>query len=332
MDPREFRPTRAGTRRRGYTLLELVLSLALTTVILGLVAMAIHNHLMLAEGSRGRVEEAQLARDLLLRIAEDLRNAAPFVASSSSSSSSSSKSSSSSSSSTSSTSSSSSSTSSSSNPSSTSSSSSGASSSGTPNWAGTTYLGGIYGSTQTLQMEISHHTRVNTLAGVQNNSQIPSAGDIKVVIYSLGQPGTGDPTASGSGSTQGGLYRREVDRAAFVWAHQKSGSSDLSQATELLSPEVTDLAFIYYDSTIASNEWDSTENEKLPCAVRVSLAIRHSASGSSEQGARDATRKPVTYSMLVALPNAKASNIAPSSTSNSSSTSTSSSITKSSSQ
>ncbi len=64
--------------RGGYTLLEVILALALTVVVLGLVGVGIHVHLAVAAKSREQVEEAQLARALLQRIADDLRNAVPF--------------------------------------------------------------------------------------------------------------------------------------------------------------------------------------------------------------------------------------------------------------
>ena len=71
-------------KRRAFTLLEVILALALAAVVLGLLAMAVEIHLRVADKSRFRVEEAQLARTLLERIAEDLRNAIPCSQSSSS--------------------------------------------------------------------------------------------------------------------------------------------------------------------------------------------------------------------------------------------------------
>ena len=65
-------------RRSGFTLLEVMLALGLAVVVLGLVGMGIHVQLAVAAKSRDQVEEAQLARVLLQRIADDLRNAVPF--------------------------------------------------------------------------------------------------------------------------------------------------------------------------------------------------------------------------------------------------------------
>ena len=86
--PSEQWPNRSAKdskcNRSAYTLLEVILALALTIVILGLIGMAMHIHLGVADKSRGQVEEAQLARTLLQHIADDIRNSVPFTPTSSS--------------------------------------------------------------------------------------------------------------------------------------------------------------------------------------------------------------------------------------------------------
>ena len=61
-------------KSRGFTLLEVILALGLSGLVLVAVAMAIDFHLRLVNSNRTGVEEAQLARVLLDRIAEDLSN------------------------------------------------------------------------------------------------------------------------------------------------------------------------------------------------------------------------------------------------------------------
>jgi hypothetical protein len=65
--------------RRGFTLLETILTLALTVVLLGLLGMAVDVHLRLADAGRNELEETQTARLLLRQMCNDLRNAIPVT-------------------------------------------------------------------------------------------------------------------------------------------------------------------------------------------------------------------------------------------------------------
>ncbi len=304
-------------QRLGYTLLELLLALALATVVMGMIGMAIHVNLVVAYKSQARVAEAQLARTLLQRIGEDLRNALPFqpnapggIAPAPPPAGQ--------------------------NPPPT------GNNSGLPDWAGTSYCGGLYGSLQEVQIETDHRPRADWLAAASataatattagtstDSSALPTPHcDLKEVTYSLGDPGMSDPTQQdGSSGGGGGLYRRELDRSAFVWANQQGDSSSVPPA-ELLAPEVVDLSFTYYDGITPYDQWDSTVMGKLPSAVRVSLSILRqpgsssqpgmasgavaqtppaSASGTASNLASGATSdnsQTVVYSMFVDLPNA----------------------------
>jgi prepilin-type N-terminal cleavage/methylation domain-containing protein len=60
---------------RGFTLLELLLALTLASLVFVAVAMAIDLHLRTLDAGRNETEEAQLARAVMRRIADDLRGA-----------------------------------------------------------------------------------------------------------------------------------------------------------------------------------------------------------------------------------------------------------------
>jgi hypothetical protein len=270
--------------KKAYTLLEVTLALALTAVILGLIGMAIHVHLGVADKSRVQVDEAQLARTLLQRIAEDLRNAVPFAPEQSSTSGAPTSSGSS--------------TSSESPTSSTSQTTSAASISG-----------GICGSVQCLQVDTSCRSRPNRLPPATSDNSQPAFSDIKTVTYSLGDPGTMSPIERGDSPSdaQGGLYRRELERAACAWAMQQGQTDLLNQVTDLLAPEVVDVQFTYYDGTTTSDTWDSTQQGKLPSAVKVAILIRRPAaqpSSAALQAAADSP-PPIIYDMLIDLPNSQ---------------------------
>jgi hypothetical protein len=65
-------------RHAAFTLFELILAIALSVVLLGLIGTAINLYLTRVSMSRDRVEEAQLARSILSMIAEDLRATAVY--------------------------------------------------------------------------------------------------------------------------------------------------------------------------------------------------------------------------------------------------------------
>lgn len=240
---------------RGYTLLEILLALALTVVILGLVAMAIHVHLRVAQVSREQVEEAQLARVLLQRIAGDLRNVLPYSA-------------------------------------------------GPP-------VSGVSGSEQELQVEtcrrpLADRSQAATAMADAGQSVAPS--DVRTVTYSLGLPSSVDPSQRGDSATgEGGLYRRELDRAIFATTMQQGRTDELDQAAELLAAEVQDVRFTYYDGTTTTDTWDPSQQKKLPSAVKVAIAIRRPPPTSSTLSLMTADEPaPAVYEILVDLPNSQA--------------------------
>ncbi len=66
--------SKRNTPPSGYTLLEVILAIALSVVVMMLIGVAIDGHYQLVSGGRGKVEEAQLARAILRQIADDLRS------------------------------------------------------------------------------------------------------------------------------------------------------------------------------------------------------------------------------------------------------------------
>ena len=71
-----FNAARKCSRPGGFTLIEVLLSLGLAALVLVALATAVDVHLRCVQSGRTHVEEAQLARALLHRIADDLRNLA----------------------------------------------------------------------------------------------------------------------------------------------------------------------------------------------------------------------------------------------------------------
>lgn len=278
--------------RAGYTLLEVLLSLILVSLVLLCVTMAVHVQMRVADTGRMHVEESQLARTLLHRIAEDLRGTLPYHTASQLSLG----------------------TSSGSQPTSTSSTSaaSDSTSSDTSNSEATDDSGtrtllsegvpmvlgslpGVYGGEDWLQMDLvrlarSRRATPSSIPGEEDPAAL-SGGDLKLVSYYLKAAPTAVSNAEASRSS-GGLVRRELDRSVVLF-HNGTRSQELHAGEALLAPEVIALEFDYTDGIEWFHSWDTAEKGALPLAIQIWLTLQ------TGQG-------PLDYSLIVDLPAARA--------------------------
>jgi len=280
MKPRAFSHAMRRDQPRGFTLLEVLLSLALVSLLLVALGMTIDVQLRLVNTSRGNVEEAQLARVLLHRIAADLRGAVPYdlldikklvdeAASAAAS----------------------------------------AVESGQLEVGGeqddqeggasqdagdaagageadadstaavasetSARIPGVYGGADWLEVDVSRLPRLDQfegqLAATGAAAIVDRLSDIKTVSYSV----LADEEAGGEVGS-GGLVRREVDRAATLYATEQGTTS--TDFVEPIAPEVASLAFAYWDGADWVEEWDTGEMGGLPRAIEVILTLRRSDS------------------------------------------------------
>jgi hypothetical protein len=288
-------------------LFEVILAIALSATLLGLIGTAINLYLTRVDASRSRVEEAQLARSILARIADDIRGAAVYQPQDTSaiaklmasgtafdvdsidqarpSSTGSSGS--------------------------TGASSGSASSSASSNLGGTSSSGGdgesegtmplgLSGTTSELFVDVIRLPReeelFSTITGYQNAQSPNTRGpglpgtstasaasamrptDVKSVCYFVraGEataPGSASATTLDPGGQQraGGLVRQELSRTHRVFAEQSGNSGILDANQVVLAPEVVQIAFRYFDGNQVATDWDMEEQKKLPLAVEVRL-------------------------------------------------------------
>ena len=289
-----LRSTHPTYRRRGFTLLEILLALMLSTMVLSLLWMAVDFHLRVSEKGRVQVEEARLARTLLHLIANDLTCAvAPPTSSGSTSAS-------------------------------TSTSTSSGDTSATSSATDTSSLAdsvivqtapGLYGSVDSFQVDVY---RVPRLDEYQDQDQLETSTEmagvdrtsaVKTVTYYVIAPDAGN-------GGQTGLVRRELDRAVTVYAELQGALDTTVLETGPLAPEVVAAEFLYYDGAEWVDTWDSQSQGCLPAAVRVSLALVPSKEKSDDemdfwtvtsfQDLVNRGKNPI-YRLTVSLPNAKAS-------------------------
>jgi prepilin-type N-terminal cleavage/methylation domain-containing protein len=274
-----------GTRSRsGFTLLELMLSLALTAVVTVLIGSLVQNYLINQAVGRERVRQAQLSRSILNMIAEDIRTivryqpfdtkgltellsggggggaggAQPGGAGGGA-----------------------------------------ASAGGAPPSGGagdTTDMDtgvaalppGLYGTSTSIEIDISRLPRPDEYYGQASDPVTGSLGDLATDIKTVGYyvqalrtDGIQDPLGSlkpidGTNSTSqgvGGLVRRSVDRAITQYAYQQSQSDALMRTGQLLAPEVIAIEFQYFDGAMWQTEWDSS-TQGLPRVVKITIAVQ----------------------------------------------------------
>jgi hypothetical protein len=314
-------------RNPAFTLLEVLLALSLAAITIIAVTMAVRFQLRLVESGRTQVEQAQLARAIMHRIADDIRSTIrydPMNTQGGSSGSSSGGSATGGGNNANGNSTGNSSSSSSSSSSSTSDSTSqyqpvteGSDVSQVTDWPKP--IPGLYGVANGIQVDVSRVPRLDqfnyTTAPVDGTSASSSSSlsdvtsDVKTVAYFLA---SGQSASVAGGPAQSGLMRRELDRAVTLFAAEQGSSlSNLDQSLDPMAPEVTDITFDYWDSNIADWDayWDSQVNNGLPAAVRIHLTLRPASQKSagtswkSPASVSASNQKGTTYSLIVYLPN-----------------------------
>ena len=288
-------PIPARKSRCGFTLLELMLALGLTTVILLAISMAVDLHLRSFDARRKQLEESQLARAILKIIADDIRNtvleyeqdlsglegmitgAVAGAAGVSIGG--------------------------------VSSGGSGASSgdstasvdsalveeatTASQDLASAVTLPtkpGIYGNQYQLQLDVSRLPRFDEYqamlaakSATLGVTDIPS--DVKTVTYYVLSGGV--PTsASGLTATnqdiltstdpevvQRGLVRRQLDRAVSQYAVANGLLAGADTVGEVVAAEVASIEFQYFDGTEWRYEWDTEVEGALPVAIQIIMLL-----------------------------------------------------------
>jgi len=291
----------------GFTLLEVILALALTAVVLYMVTMAVGLHLRVLDAGRTEVEEATLARALLKQIADDIRGAVRY------------------------------------DPIEVESMSSGSGPGGDSSElldpepeddyateeeaepaqdiaesTAPTSVPGIVGNSSQIQIDVARLPRASPSRGAVpfsrnenwDSPQIVAAelqSDVKTVAYYVVTPGK----AAGAGGleTRSGLIRRELDRSVTSYAAQRGGLLNVELSLEPIAPEVKAIEFRYFDGAEWLDTWDTEAQGRLPAAVEVAVAlgrIRHESGGvvswiaSGKEEAEDG--QTFFYRLLVDLP------------------------------
>lgn len=270
-------------RRRGFTLLELLLALALTGLVLFAISMAVSLNMRAFHKRRSSIEQAQLARTLLRIIADDIRGSVAsyeqdlsgvekLLADSAEGA------------------------------------ASGAlddaglegideeldvdafleeDSTNTIDLAAGETLPstpGIYGNQYELQIDVSRLPRIHEyqqlLAVDPADAMLDLPSDVKTVTYYVQDSGllaageVAGPVPALGVTAQNGLVRREMDRSVTQWALQNGNLTGMQQTGDVIAPEVVGLEMSYFDGYEWRLEWDSEVEGTLPMAIQIVLVMK----------------------------------------------------------
>lgn len=173
---------------------------------------------------------------------------------------------------------------------------------------------GVYGDSQSLVLHTSRPAR-QPLFLAQNSSQGTTPGtrsDLLSVSYFLAVAGAGglqgaagDQFRNNSGSSEDvqGLARLEGDRLSMSMADQSADLEQLAAQSVLLAHEIDSLQFQYFDGSDWLDLWDSTEYGTVPQAIKVTIGFR----STEQQTVLDPVNEKIngftnTFSMVIALP------------------------------
>lgn len=324
----------ASRERHAFTLLELILAVALSATLLGLIGTAINLYLSQVDADRTRVEEVQLARSVLAMIADDIRGAtiyqpqdtkaiaelmtastpynvddidknkkpgapaAPAKATAVAALKSISTS-----------------------------TSTGSTSSNSSEDSEETLPLGLNGTTEDVYVDVTRLPKQDelfaTVTGYTNAQSPASTGtggsvsataatssdvnppaDLKTVHYYVRADG-GSPSATRQTTTamptsaggEHGLVRQEIPRTVRVFAEQ-SGKTDAMESQEvLLAPEVVKMQFRYYSGSELFDTWDMKERKALPAAIEVKIWLKSPSTTPKGNGKDEENRQTDTISL-----------------------------------
>lgn len=170
---------------------------------------------------------------------------------------------------------------------------------------------GVFGDAQSLVLHISRPGRQPLFVSSHGSSSAMQS-DLLSVSYFLAiagaeglQGAVGDQyrsTATTGQSTQG-LARLEGDRLAMSMADGSADIQALAQQSQLLAAEISSLQFQYFDGSDWLEVWDSIEYGTVPQAIKVTIGFQNENIEGLEKIANDKINGfENKFSMVIALP------------------------------
>jgi type II secretory pathway pseudopilin PulG len=174
-----------------------------------------------------------------------------------------------------------------------------------------TFRPALIGSATALSIDISRLPRLDQYHALLTGGDLSSmtGSDVKTVSYFI----SSSAPASGMGlefepdvASRGGLYRRQIDRAVAAYQGSEGIPAAPDQYSQLISPEIVEIQFRYYDGSEWYTSWDSEETGGFPLAIEVTMVLDPARTTRTGSFTFDAMMQLETYRLVVHLPAAEA--------------------------
>ncbi len=138
---------------------------------------------------------------------------------------------------------------------------------------------GLYGNSKELMVDISRLPRLDQYSPVVlgTNGPVSLPTDLKTIAWFVEMSALETDqmimTSAQGTEAQGGLYRRELDRAVAAFNLDVAGTLAADGYTRLIASEVIAVEFRYFDGKDYLSYWDSDEMGGFPTAVEITIAV-----------------------------------------------------------
>lgn len=180
-----------------------------------------------------------------------------------------------------------------------------------PTVAMLTYTSGLVGSATDLLLYVSRPDRTLSYVDAQSlTSTKDRTGDLMIIRYLVADTGGGGLSSTiakrfaGTESGPIGLVRITGDLYGMSTAVEAGEDQDFTSVDKIDAKEVSQVAFMYFDGADWQETWDSGILNRLPVAIEIVLTLRNTQSSDGFSG-----DEPDPYAlgetkhrMLVALP------------------------------
>jgi len=162
---------------------------------------------------------------------------------------------------------------------------------------------GVFGNETTLVMHISKPLKKKNITYVDEETTLTSSGDLLSVSYYLAGTGEGalQQVVAAKSDSARGLVRMEGDRASIAYADESGDLDLLAEQAKMLAPEIVAIEFRYHDGIDWVEAWDSAEYGYLPSAIEIVIELEEPEYNANSILSTSASELTHTYRLVVPL-------------------------------